>query len=248
MKKLLTLILIALLVILCVYTAVEGFSIGPVEILGIQGIKEKNNQLDALLEKATYLANVDYKQVCNELEINTKKLKQEQQNYEDMTAISSGEDIQAANQIEKYEYDSLMIKLGRHATSQGADLNISVETGSTEGIYNLKFEAEGRYISIVDFISAIENDSTLGFKIEDFKMVPVTSGSKEDTDQRVRGTFTCRAIAIEKMAEVPQADTAAEEGEENTNTTNSTNTTNTSNSTNTTNGTNTTNTSNTTKN
>lgn len=238
MKKLLVLILIALLSVLCVYTVLEGIHIGNFEILGIQGIKEKNDKLDERIELAAKRAQTDYPKSLAAVKTYTKSLQQEKKNYEEMTEISSGEDIEAANQIEKYEYDSLMVKLGRHATSEGADLNIKIEKGNAAGIYNLKFEAEGRYISILDFISAIENDSTLGFKIEDFKMTPVTSGNKEDKQQKVRGTFTCRTIAIEGVDGPSPVEasneTATEDGTKNTNST--TNTNNTTRTTNTTKG------------
>lgn len=255
MKKLLVLILIALLIILCAYTALQGINIGGIEILGFEGIKERNDQLDKRLELASRRAETDYQKAVKIVESNTKKLKEQKEVYEGMTEFSSGEDIEAANQIEKYEYDSLMVKLGRHATTNGADLNINVEKGNATGVYNLKFEAEGRYIAILDFISAIENDSTLGFKIEDFEMTPVTSGANDDTEQRVKGTFTCRTIAIEKIdAKVNESSTptvtedGAQEGTGATNTTAS-NTTNTANTTNSTTSTNTTtNTTNSTKN
>ena len=37
--------------------------------------------------------------------------------------------------------------------------------------YDLSFTVYGEYISILDFVSDIENDSELGFKIENFKML-----------------------------------------------------------------------------
>ena len=46
-------------------------------------------------------------------------------------------------------------------------------SNSAKDVYNLKFTATGSYISITDFISAIENDSTLGLKIEEFRMTPM---------------------------------------------------------------------------
>lgn len=256
MKKLLVLILIALLIILCAYTALQGLNIGGVEILGFQGIKARSDQLDQRIELAARRAQTDYPKALSIVKSNTKKLQEQKEAYEEMTEFSSGEDLEAANQVEKYEYDSLMVKLGRHATTNGASLNINVEKGNTTGVYNLKFEAEGRYIAILDFISAIENDSTLGFKIEDFEMTPVTSGASDDTEQRVKGTFTCRTIAIEKIGgqvSKPSVPTVTEGGTEegadatNTTATNTTNTTNTTKSTNSTSTNKTTNTTNSTK-
>lgn len=236
MKKLLILILIALLAGLSVYTFVQGISIGSIEILGIRGIDAKNASLDQRIQEAGKLAEKDYVQAINTVTTDTKKLKEEKKNYEDMTAISEDSEIQAANQIEKYENETLMVKLGNHATKQGAEAKIVYETGAAQGIYNIKFTVTGRYISILDFISAIENDSTLGFKIENFNMKPSSSG------ETLEANFTCRGIAIEKINTAisnNQNNLAEVDGQMNTNnqnnTTNATNTTATNN-TNTTNG------------
>lgn len=245
MKKLLILILIALLAGLSVYTFVQGISIGSIEILGIRGIDAKNASLDQRIQEAGKLAEKDYVQAINTVTTDTKKLKEEKKNYEDMTAISEDSEIQAANQIEKYENETLMVKLGNHATKQGAEAKIVYETGAAQGIYNIKFTVTGRYISILDFISAIENDSTLGFKIENFNMKPSSSG------ETLEANFTCRGIAIEKINTAisnNQNNLAEVDGQMNinnqNNTTNATNTTATNN-TNTTNGRANTNTSNT---
>lgn len=229
MKKLLILILIALLAVLSVYTFVQGISIGKVEILGIKGLDEKSKQLDAKIEQAVKLAEKDYITAYNTITADTKKLATEKKNYEDMTAISNESEIQSANQIEKYENDSLMVKLGNHATKQGAQLKIDYETGSAQGVYNLRFTVTGRYISILDFISAIENDSTLGFKIENFSMNP-------SSDEILEAKFICKGIAIEKVnIETQGNNEAIDEGNQtnanSTNTTNSTTNTNTTNST-----------------
>ena len=237
MKKLLILILIALLAGLSVYTFVQGISIGSIEILGIKGIEAKSAQLDEKIQEAGKLAEKDYVQAVNNITTDTKKLKEEKKNYEDMTAISESSEIQAANQIEKYENETLMVKLGNHATKQGAEAKIVYETGSAQGIYNIKFTVTGSYISILDFISAIENDSTLGFKIENFNMKPTS------TWETLEANFTCRGIAIEKINNTVTRNTneVDEETNENTTTNTTTNSTSTNSTTNTTNTTNTSN-------
>lgn len=77
MKKLLLSSLIILLVILSVYIIFEGTKIWDIEILGIKGIKQENDNLDTKLEKAKRLSQVNYKQAVKDLEENIKKLKTE---------------------------------------------------------------------------------------------------------------------------------------------------------------------------
>ncbi|MGN1297162.1 MAG: hypothetical protein ACI4VH_01835 [Clostridia bacterium] len=232
MKKLLILILIALLLTLSIFLVIQGIHIGNFEILGIKDIQVKSNKLDGKIQEAAKLAEKDYKQAVSDVETNAKKLKEEKANYDEMVATVDGE-TGTASQIEKYEIETLWVRLGNHATSEGVVMQMDVIKGnsSLEDVYNLKFTATGSYISITDFISAIENDSMLGFKIEEFKMNPTASGSD------LQATFVCKDITIKDVSattsNIPTDDN------KNTNNTNQSNTTNTINTTNTSNAVNT---------
>ncbi len=226
MKKLLILILIALLVALTMFVGIKGVTIGSIEILGIKGIQEKNSELDEKIQQAGKLAEKTYSQAVSEVEVNAKKLKEEKQNYEDMTTISTDGEVQASNQIEKYEIEALWVKLGKHATSEGVVMKMDVKPGSSgaQGVYNLNFTATGGYVQIEEFISSIENDSTLGFKIEEFKMVP--SGND------LQATFVCKDIPIKEVSALttqtePQSTSNTTGSTTNTNSTSATGTNNT---------------------
>lgn len=233
MKKLLILILIALLVVLAGYIGFKGVSIGNFQILGITGIREKNELLDEKVQEASKLVEKDYKQALSTLNDSSKKLEQEKQEYTDMTTVSTEGDIQAANQIEKYTLETLWVLLGNHADAEGVNVKIDIVKGNTTDVYNLNITATGTYVGITEFISDIENDSKLGFKIEEFKMIP--SGSE------LQATFTCNSITILDISQTTQQT-------QNTNTTNTSNITNTSNTANTSNTTNSTNNTNSTSN
>ena len=237
MKKLLILILIALLLALAGIIAFNGVEIGSLEILGIRGIQDRSAELDEKIQEAGKLAQKDYQKAVKDVEDNSKKLQETKQEYEEMTAISSASDVESAAQLETYEIETLWVKLGNHATNEGATIKMDVTKGSntTQKTYNLNFTVNGSYISITDFISDIENDDTLGFKIEEFKMLP--SGSESN----LQATFVCKDIAIKEITEITPTTTT-----DTTNTNNTTNATNSSSSTNTTNTANTANTTNTT--
>ena len=188
------------------------------------------------IEDYIFVINEYHKEVkINDL---NKKLKEEKQNYQDMTAISSDGETQAVNQIEKYEIETLWVKLGNHATSEGVVMKMDVTSGSSgaQDSYNLNFTVTGGYVQIEDFISSIENDSTLGFKIEEFKMAP--SGND------LQATFVCKDIPIKQVSStttVTQNTTTDGNNTANTNTagnnTTGNNTANAVNNTNTTNNT-----------
>lgn len=193
MKKLLMLILIGLLVILSVFIVLQGFEVGEVEVLAYTGIQDKNRQLNERIQQASKLAEKDYKQAVSIVQDTTKQLEKVKKEYDDLTVVSSDGEVQAAAQLERYELETLWVKLGNYATSEGAIVKIDIVQGNATNVYNLKFTVNGSYIAITDYISDIENDSTLGFKIEEFKMAP--SGSE------LQATFVCREIAIKEISQ-----------------------------------------------
>lgn len=234
MKKLLMLILIGLLLTLSIFIALSGFEVGNVEVLSYLGIQTKSKELDQTIQEASKLAEKDFKQAVSNVKESSKKLEQTKKKYEDMITVSSEGDIQTTSQMERYEVETLWVKIGNYATSEGAVIKMDIVQGATSDIYNLKFTVNGSYIAITDFISDIENDSTLGFKIEEFKMVP------SSTEGELQATFVCKDIAIKDVSRTSSSNVVTTENENNTNnTTNNTNTTNSTNSTNNTNNTNT---------
>ena len=224
MKKLLISILIALLLILSIFIAVNGLNVGKIEVLGIRGINQKNSELDQKIQQATQLSTIDYQKAVDEVEENSKKLTEEKKNYEDMALLNTDSEGQATAQLQKYEVEALWVKLGNHATSEGATMKMDIVKGSStsENMYDLNFTVNGSYISIIDFISDIENDSTLGFKIENFHM----SGSGDS----LQATFVCKEISIIDVNQ-SQVDTGTKNNNTTNSTTNNTSNTNSSNST-----------------
>ena len=241
MKKLLILILIALVLALTIFTIVNGIQIGNFSIWGIKEIQNQNAQLDETVTEATKLASSTFPSKVSELNTSMKKLQEEKASYEDMVAVSSSGDVQAASQLSNYNLDFLWTEIGTHATSNGVNIDMALTKGTGgENVYNINFTAVGGYVNISEFVRNIEDDSDLAFKIEEFSMTAGFSTSE------LRATFVCKNIPIEGISSL---DTNSSSARNNTNS-NSTNsnsaTTNSTNSTNSTNATNSTNTSNTT--
>ena len=242
MRKVLIAALIILLLLLGGYLVLNKLEIGSLEILGVRDIKSESEKLDSKIQEASKLSSTDYQTELSNLNSSLKTLQKEKQSYEDLVALSNNDDVDAATKFEKYEIEYIWTKIGNHATAEGVIMKLEVTRGSsnTQGLYDLKFTVTGNYIGISDFIYDIENDDSLGFKIENFKIVP-----GENTDNLV-ATFACKDISINidetaiSAQNYTNTDNAPNSG--NTNSTNTTgNTTNTTNSNNTTTGTNTTN-------
>ena len=242
MKKLLILILIALVLALTIFTIINGISIGNFSILGIKQIQNKNAELEENVTEATRLASSTFPSKVSELNASMKKLNEEKASYDEMVAVSDTGDVQTASRLSNYTLDFLWTEIGTHATSEGVNIDIGLTAGTGgENVYNMNFTAVGSYVGISEFIRDIEDDSDLAFKIEEFSMK-----AGESTSQ-LQATFVCKNIPIEGISSIDTNNQNTTDGNTtNTNSTNSTNT-NSSNSTNTTNSTNNTNTSNTTE-
>lgn len=202
MKKLLISIIILLVVILTAVTMVNGLKIGKIEILGIPEMGKENDNLDTKIKEATKLASTDYQKKLNDLDKNVKEFEKTKNSYNDMISVSTDSEIQAANQYGVYEIGTLWIKLGNHAKSEGVTMDVTAKditpidtTASTEAdkkySCNLYFTATGTYAGIAGFIEDIEDDSKLGFRIEEFKITQSSEGNNT-----LQATFTCKDIII----------------------------------------------------
>lgn len=228
MKKLLLLIIIVLFALLTFTTIIKGIELGPIEILGIQSIKEKNEELDTAVTQATKLASTDFPSAEQSVKNNVKKLQTEKQKYDDMVTVSTESQVEEASMMEGYSNSFLWVQIGTYARREGVVMKMDFVKGesSTENTYDLDFTVTGPYIGITDFISDIEDDSKLGFRIEQFKM---TAGSSED---ELQATFVCKDIKVEGISGVTENTDATNEENGDANNSNTNNAKATNNSTN----------------
>ena len=199
MKKLLITTIIILLIILTGITMVKGISIGKLSVLGIKDIKKEDEQLNTTIQQATKLASTDYQKKIDDLNDQIKKLESEKQEYNEMVSVSTESQTQTANQfLGGYKIEYLYVRIGSHAKTEGVEMKMDVSRSSsgTENTYNLNFTVTGAYARIAEFITDIEDDSSLGFKIEEFKML---ADSSSDTSI-LQATFVCKDIKIEGVS------------------------------------------------
>ena len=224
MRKILLGIILALLVLLAFFFVRSGIKIGNFQIMGIIHISEESKEMEQELENLSKITNIDFPQRQSELDKSVQELKTAKQTYEEKSAYSTDDEIVAALRNQTHEVEHLLTKVGTYATKEGIGLNINPQTTGVEKTYDLIFTAEGRYIGIIDFLYAIEDDNELEFKIENFKLLPSTTNSS-----LVVATFTVKNVRINIGDVVNQAqnivtnttenETEEEVEEENTNNT-----------------------------
>lgn len=209
MKKLLITAIIILLIILTGITMIKGINVGKLSVLGIKDIKKEDEQLNTTIQQATKLASTDYQKKINDLNDQIKKLENEKQEYEEMVNVSTESQTQTANQfLGGYKIEYLYVKIGTHAKTEGVEMKMDVSRSSsgTEDTYNLNFTVTGAYARIAEFITDIEDDSSLGFKIEEFKML---ADSSSDTST-LQATFVCKDVKIEGVSSTTQTKTTSQ--------------------------------------
>jgi len=193
MRKLLISILIALLLLITVYSVLKGLSIGNIKILGFNDIKSESEAIDAEIATITKMKEQEYKKTISDIESNAKSLLKEKEEYADLVSTSTDSEIQKATHEQKYEQDFLWAKIGNHATAGGVKLKFDIKVGATnKENYDLYFQVTGNYTNITEFVMSLENDNLLGFKIENFKLIPTgassSSTSKTSTNKTNNNT------------------------------------------------------------
>lgn len=229
MRKILFIILTVMMVIIMGVVVANGISFANVS--GVKQISQKNEEIKKKNEELTNKVEVEYPGKIKEVEDAEQQLKTKKEEYESQIALNADSGTGYLATLEKYEIEYLWTRLGNHAKDNEVDIKIDLTNSNTAGLYKLNFEVYGSYVSVTDYIYAIENDSKLGFKIDNFVATPNTTTITADKNSKVaeiKATFSCDEIGIN----IQNLDKQTTETTDTTNT-NATNTTNSSNTTNT---------------
>lgn len=193
MRKILIIILIILLLVTAYFLIFNGLNVFGFEVLSITGIQDKNFEIDTKLQDLSTLASVDEPKAISDLNNSSKQLAVAKEEYNNKVLNSSSENIELASITRPYETEYLQTRLGNHAKDKGINLRYELRR-STAGVaqeYDIYFTLTGSYVSISEFVSAIEKDSSLSFKIENFKLAP-TANSTEN----LQATFNVNKINV----------------------------------------------------
>lgn len=210
MKDILITVISILLTVVIIICMVKGLTVGSFRILSISNIKQESLNLDNEVDELNNLKNVTYKKKIDDLQTAIKDLTTAKQKYLDLASVSSDEEIQEANLEQTYAMEFLWNKVGSYATKEGVTLKWDVSSTGVNNKYTLNFTTTGSYVGVISYIYALENDSDLAFRIENFKMT--ASG------ENVTATFTVNNVAI-KAETISSASSNNTNEQANTNTT-----------------------------
>ena len=190
MRKILISILLVLLGILAYFIITQGVSIGTIQVLSASEIIQLNNDLTDTINETNKKIKSDLQSKKSELNQSIDVLLANKESYYKLANVSTEKEINKANTEEMYNIEYLWVKIGRHARKEGVNIKLDIVEGSAgdEITKNLNFTVIGKYVGIIEFISAIEEDSELNFRINDFILVP--------NGENLQATFNVKDVKI----------------------------------------------------
>lgn len=194
MRKILIAVLLILLIVLAYFTIFQGISLGTFRILSTGEIIELNNNLDSEIDEANRKIKVDLQDRQAEVEQAVETLASSKDAYYREANTSTDSEIERATTEEIYDIEYLWLRVGGHARSEGVNIDMVVNTVDTSvsgnaQLSNLSFSVVGQYFGIMNFVSALEDDSELSFRIENFNMLP-------ESGNNLVATFNVNGISI----------------------------------------------------
>lgn len=169
MRKLLISILLILLIVIAVLCVKNGINIGPLHVLGVTQIQDANGELTRKIAEAKD-TNDNYADKLTEIKDAITELGTAREEYLQTINVSTESEIREATQTKNYTIEYLWSQVGNHATQEGVNIRMDVVSGVDENQRNLNFTVSGNYLAITNFITELENDSTLQFTIDQFSM------------------------------------------------------------------------------
>ena len=169
MRKLLISILLILLIVMTVLCIKNGINIGPLHVLGVTQIQDANAELTRKIAEAK-TTNDNYANELTEIKNLIADLGDARDEYLQTINVSTESEIREATQTKNYTIEYLWSQVGNHATQEGVNIKMDVVSGVDENTRNLNFTVSGNYLAITNFITSLENDSSLQFTIDEFSM------------------------------------------------------------------------------
>ena len=169
MRKLLISILLILSIVMTVLCVKNGINIGPLHVLGVTQIQDANGELTRKIAEAKN-TNDNYANKLTEIKDLITDLGEARSEYLQTKNVSTESEIREATQTKNYTIEYLWSQVGNHATQEGVNIRMDVVSGVDENTKNLNFTVSGNYLAITNFITELENDSSLQFTIDEFSM------------------------------------------------------------------------------
>lgn len=160
-----------------------NFSIFKINILPYNQIVELGATLNSKLDRIDVLNSSDILTARNNVDTEKANFEAKRNEYAELEANASEEEIAEANKKQEYLLDYLWIIIGNYAN----DNNVKFKMTTDEVNLRINFDITGSYISIINFIYDIENDENLKFNLNGIEMASSTSADTTKASFSVDG-------------------------------------------------------------
>lgn len=228
MRKLLILIILAVMIWFCYVVIANGVTYGIFSVENYDYIQEKSSELDDSIDELRSKTTTEFNERKSTLDNSIKRYKSAKSNFEELEETQKE---LAISSVDLVDIDFLWTIIGNYASDEEVLLqfqvreNASKKTESTSYILcDLYFKASGEYKDVTKFIYNIEDDDRLSFEINDFNMVkhPVevidsrnktteeVKAEEEEQEKWVDAEFVAKAIPLNysTISEITNLDTA----------------------------------------
>lgn len=185
-KKLALLLISGLFIFAIVNVYNNGLTFGTINALSYNEITDKNSELNKEIRNLNSLNTTSYNEKLSRLEAARQNFNSTKRTYDTLAASASENEIAEANKREEYLLDYLWIKIGNYANAN----NIKVLINPSPNTPIVDFDVSGPYISVINFIYDLENDSDLSFNVDNIIMEGASALS--DT----KATFSVTGVNI----------------------------------------------------
>ena len=187
MKKLLLIALIAVLGYFTWDTVTAGANIFNLSIPSYKDIEDGNINLDQQQLSLAKLIDETYSGEIKDVNNAKTDFKYKKQSYDTLAANATDEQLEAAMKEEEFLLDYLWIVIGNYAD----DNNVKFLMETNEEDFTIDFDVTGSYISIINFIYDLANDSELRFLIDNIQL---EGGSNHDSTTKAK--FTVSGVKV----------------------------------------------------
>lgn len=182
-----------LLFILCVFlgygiynAATKGVDVFGTKVKPYSQLATDNETLDTKIGELEKLNDITYPQTTRNLQSAKRAFAEKENEYESLALSASPEEIAEANKREQFLLDYLWMKVGSYANAD----NVKIKIAPSSNPPMIEFDVTGEYISVVNFIYDIENDTDLSFNVDNIVM----QGGSADTV--TKATFNVTGVNV----------------------------------------------------
>ena len=194
-KKVLLLILVIVLGVGVFSSFAHGVSIkffgANVETKSYSDIAKLSEELVNKRKELENKNDSEFKQAIARQESAINNFKSNKSLYEETALKASPSEIAQANQKEVYYLDYLWIKIGTYANDNDVKVLINPEDGNNA----ISFDVSGNYIAVINFIYDIQNDSELGFNVDNLVMQGGSKDALTNASFRVTNVTVVKALS-----------------------------------------------------